>query len=236
MTAASSGPPAASAAERVRVAYTTRHQSDYIFSGPGLDIFLMIITCGIWGFYVFYQLMRRDRDGVLRRLELLDASTTFAWEQAERAGKSEELRPTFERVQANLAGLRAMTTEFRDPTIWLLLAIGGSFFGVGFVVYILGFVFIDGDLIKRDAASGAIEADLAQIYGALGVTLPTPDPSRVKGEHNYVGRVLASIFSCGLYTLWWVHNLMTEGNEALEASWPFEEALANGVQQLSSAA
>ena len=62
---------------RVRIAYQQRVQSDYYFDKPGLNIFLSIITCGIFGLYIFYQLMRRDRDHNRRRYEMLDAASTF---------------------------------------------------------------------------------------------------------------------------------------------------------------
>ena len=78
------GPPPApavpqmTAAERVRVAARRRDETDYIFhywSALGWTI----LTLGIYGYYVFYQLVRRMRDHNARRLELLDAATTVAW-------------------------------------------------------------------------------------------------------------------------------------------------------------
>jgi hypothetical protein len=57
-----------------------------------------VLTLGIYGFYVLYQLVRRMRDHNARRLELLDAATTAAWEQAGRQGIQQELTPAFQRV------------------------------------------------------------------------------------------------------------------------------------------
>src|SRR5579871_6225011 len=112
------GPPPVPAAERVRLAAQARNQTDYIFnywSALGWTI----LTLGIYGFYVFYQLIRRMRDHNARRLELLDASLAFAWQEAERQGCAGELTPSFQRAAAQVAVLRQMTTEFRDPAIWL---------------------------------------------------------------------------------------------------------------------
>src|SRR6185295_3375456 len=89
---------ASTPADRVRYAVAQRAQSDYIFEGAGLNVFLTIITCGIFGFYLFYQLMRRDRDHLRRRYELLDAANTWAWERANEQGLADELRPAFERI------------------------------------------------------------------------------------------------------------------------------------------
>jgi hypothetical protein len=218
-------------AERVRLAYQTRPNSDYIFEQPGLVIFLTIITCGIYGYYVYYQLFRRMREHNQRRLDLLEGATEFAWSQASERGIAEELRPSFERIATHLQVMRGMTTDFRDPAIWLVILIVAG--GVGHVV---GAYFLDSDLIKHDQASGAVEAELATIYGRLGQTVPAPDPARVKGPHNYGGRIVATIFTCGIYLFWWQYDLMVEGNRSFTAQWPTEDAIAGAVYRLSETA
>jgi hypothetical protein len=220
-----------SSAARVQAAYDRRAQSDYVFTGPGLNVFLTIITCGIFGFYLFYQLMRRDRDHNQRRLELLDAANAYAWEQATSRGLADELRPAFERVASSLATLQRLTREFRDPTLWVILAVlaGTAHLMFPGIAEIVGFCFIDQDLDVHDRAEGAIEAELAAIYARLGVTLPSPDPARVKGKHNYGGRVIASLFTCGIYLFWWVYDMQVEGNRHVEGNWPFEDSLVAAV-------
>ena len=223
-------PPAIAPAERVRLAYTDRPNSDYVFDQPGLVIFLTVITCGIYGYYVFYQLMRRMRDHNRRRLELLEAANQLAWDRANQQGLADELRPNFERVAAHLEVMRAMTRDFRDPAIWLILAILTA------IAFWVGAIFLDQDLVKHDQNEGAIEAELAHIYGRLGHTLPAPDPHRVKGQQNYAGRIVASIFTCGIYGLWWEYDLMIDVNRHFGHNWPWEDALASAVQQMTTAA
>src|SRR6187401_1747137 len=139
------GPPS-SAALRVRLAAQRRGESDYIFSYWSA-LGWTIITFGIYGLYVFYQLVRRMRDHNARRLELLDAAATFAWEQAGRQGRDEELAPAFQRVAGHLAVLRRMTSDFREPVIWLLLAIVASG-----IAQIVAFVLLDQDLVRHEQA------------------------------------------------------------------------------------
>jgi hypothetical protein len=224
------GPPPASPVERVRAAYQRRAATDYVFEQPGLNIFLTGITCGIFGIYLFYQLMRRDRDHNQRRLELLDAANALAWEQANERGLADELRPTFERVAVQLEVLRRLTREFRDPVIWVVIDVLAR--GLAMIV---GFVFIDQDLDAHDRAEGAIEADLSTIYGRLGYPLPSADPSRVKGRHNYGGRIVAAIFTCGIYLLWWTYDMQVEGNRHLETNWVWDDALAGAVGSMPGA-
>lgn len=220
-------PPALPPTERFRNAYNARAQTDYYFEGLGMNIFLMIITCGIFGFYIFYQLMRRMRDHNRRRLDLLEAATELAWDQASQRGIAEELRPNFERIATNTAVMRQMTTDFRDPGIWVVIAILTS------IAIFVAFVFLDQDLVKHDQAEGAIEAELSEIYARLGQTVPAPDPSRMKGQHNYVGRIIATIASCGVYSYWWYYNLMDEGNRHFQWNWPWEDALAGAIQNMA---
>ncbi|MCU1450061.1 MAG: hypothetical protein JWP02_2231 [Acidimicrobiales bacterium] len=215
-------PQAAPPIERVRNAYAARTQSDYVakfWTALGWTI----ITCGIYSYYVIYQLVRRDRDHNARRLEELDAATAVAWERATSAGQADGMRQQFERVGSELNVLRAMTSDFRDPIIWLLICIFTS--GVGtFVLYVL----LDQDLVKHDRAERAVEAELATVYGALGMQLPTPGGSP-KGPHNYGLRVVVLLVTFGLYGLWWQYNVMEEPNAHYEENWVWEDGLRTAV-------
>jgi hypothetical protein len=189
---ATPGPPPVPAAERVRLAAGRRGESDYIFSYWSA-LGWTVLTFGIYGFYVFYQLVRRMRDHNARRLELLDAAVAAGWEQAGRQGLQQELEPSFQRAAGHLAVLRRMTQDFREPVIWLVLAIVAR--GIAEIV---AFVLLDQDLIKHDQAEVGVEYELSVIYGRLGQQLAHPDQGRVKQPDNYVGRIVATIFSFGI--------------------------------------
>lgn len=222
-------PPMVPPADRVRAAWQHRTSTDYIFSF-WTALGWTILTCGLYGIYVVYQLARRSREHNLRRIEMLDAATTLAWEHAQSHGVADELRPNFERIASQLTILRAQTTQFRDPVAWMVIAIFASS-----IAQVILFILLDGDLIAHDHAEGAIESELSVIYGRLGAPITAPDPARLKGPHNYVGRVIASIFTLGLYTLWWEYDVMTEGNRHFMENWRWEDDLAASVQQLLAA-
>ena len=97
------------------MAWQRRGETDYFFE-YWTALGWTILTFGIYGFYVFYQLVRRMRDHNARRLELFDAALAFAWDEAGRRGLQAELTPSFQRAGAHMAVLRHMTTEFRDPS------------------------------------------------------------------------------------------------------------------------
>ena len=220
-------PPPAS--ERLRLAWQSRHESDYIFDFA-TALGWSLLSCGVYMYYVFYQLVRRSRDHNRRRLELLDAATTFAWEQAQAQEVSEELRPNFERISARMRALHEISVEFRDPVLWMVLSIVS-----GGIAQYVGFWLLDGDLVKHETAERVIEAELATIYTRLGCSITAGDPTAVKGKHNIAGRIVATLASCGLYSLWWLDDVMVEGNAHFQSNWRFEDELARASQSLLAA-
>jgi hypothetical protein len=212
--------------ERIRLAWQGRSRTDYIFNF-WTALGWTLLTFGIYGIYVFYQLVRRMRDHNARRLDLLDAAVTLGWEEAGRRGLQAELTPSFQRAAYHLAMLRKMTGDFRDPTIWVLL----SLFGNG-IVHAVAFILLDQDLINHDRAEVGVEYELAVIFGRFGYPLPFPNPTRIKHQHNYVGRVVAAFFSFGIYFIWWFYNMMDEPNRHFYANWIQEDALAAVVMSM----
>jgi hypothetical protein len=214
-------PAAASPVDRIQRAYADRAQSDYVFSF-WTALGWTILTCGIYGFYVTYQIVRRSRDHNRRRLELLDAATAAAWDRAQASGKAEELRPQFESMGTHLGVLRQMTTNFRDPIVWTVLRLLGT------IVDIILFILLDGDLVKHDSAERAAESELAGIYSALGADLAV-----ARGEphqaNNYVARVIVTIVTVGIYFLWWTYNIMDDLNRHFEENWAWEDSLRHAL-------
>jgi hypothetical protein len=214
------------ASERLRIAWQQRHESDYIFRFATAFGWL-VITFGVYGFYIFYQLMRRSRDHNQRRLELLDAAAAFAWEQAFARGITEDLRPNFERAAGKTRVLNEIAAEFRDPALWVVLAVVS-----GSIAQYVGWILIDGDLVRHDEAERAIELDLAAIYARLGQPITAPEPTTSKRRHNVAGRIVATIASFGFYGIWWMRDVMNEGNMHFEQNWRFEDDLARASQSL----
>lgn len=222
------GPPQMLARDRVRAAWWRRSETDYIFrywSALGWTL----LTIGVYGLYVFYQLMRRMRDHNARRLELFDAALTVAWEQAGPRGLREELTPSFQRAAAHMTVLRQMTTDFREPVVWVVLALVAR--GIAELV---AFVLLDQDLVRHDQAEVGVEYELSLIYGRLGQSVPMPDQHRVKRRDNYVGRIVATVFTLGIYLFWWYYNQMTVPNRHFAANWPQEDALAQAVEAVAA--
>jgi len=210
--------PTPTSTERLRQAVNERPTTDYTFhfwTAFGWTV----LSFGLYSFYVFYQLMRRSRDHNRRRAALLLAAHQLAWERAIAQRRADELQPALEQVQADVQKLHAMEADFRDPIIWLLF----SFVGGG-LVWLAEAILRDQDLIRHERHERAAEAGLTELFSALGVALPAPVPA-AKQPHNYVGRIIATVFTFGLYSLWWVADLMREGNANYQQDYPWEDAL-----------
>jgi hypothetical protein len=212
--------------DRIYAAWHRRVETDYIFN-YWTALGWTVLTLGIYSFYVFYQMVRRMRDHNVRRVELFDATLAFAWEEAGRRGLQDELTPSFQRASAHMDVLRRMTTDFREPAIWLVLAIVARG-----IAEIIAFVLLDQDLVKHDRSEVGVEYELSVIFGRFGQALAPPDQSRVKGQNNYVGRIVASVFSFGIYLFWWYYNQMEDPNRHFYANWAQEDAMVAAIQGL----
>lgn len=206
-------------AQRMRAAVERRVTADYLFSF-WTALGWTLLTCGIFGYYVVYKMFERWVAHNQRRLEVLEAGTTMAWERAVAAGRGDELTPWFESLGTQIGVLRRITTEFRDPGLWTLICVLAG--GIG---QIIGYVLLDGDLTDHEAAERSAEEQLAAILASLGVHVALPPAPVPKGRHNTVGRIVALFASCGLYSFWWQYDVMEEGNANFRADWAREDAL-----------
>jgi hypothetical protein len=220
-------PPQLDPVARMRAAVARRVETDYVF-----DFWTAfgwtILTCGVYSLYVVYRLMWRSVEHNRRRMELLEATNAWAWEAARRAGRNAELTPAFQRIAGHLAVLRRVDGEFRDPGIWVVLALFGSS-----IAQIVAFVLLDGDLVRHEEAELLAEAELTSILQALGADVHHP-PAPSKAKHNYLNRIVATVCSCGLYSLWWLADVMRELNEHYRANWIWEDQLPAAVAGLGA--
>ena len=153
----------------------------------------------------------------------------MAWEQAGRQGLQQELAPSFQRAAGQLAVLRQMTTDFREPVIWVVLAIVAR--GVAEIV---AFV-----LLATRTSSSTTEPRSAPslscllIYGRLGQHVRSPDQDRVKGQTTmWAGSRPPSSRSAST-CIWWYNNQIQVPNQHFAGNWAQEDELARAVEAIS---
>lgn len=209
----------------MQAAVARRSESDYEFEF-WTALGWTVLTCGVYSLYIVYRLMWRSVEHNRRRLELLEATNEWAWSKAQAAGRADELTPAFQRVSVHLGVLRRIAGEFRDPGIWVVLSVFGST-----IATIVAFVLLDKDLVEHEGAERAAEAELSSILQALGAAIQAP-PAPTKGRHNWVGRVIASLATCGIYYFWWLYDVMGELNEHYTGNWWWEDQLPAALERL----
>jgi hypothetical protein len=212
-------------ASRIHAAVAHRAESDYVFDF-WTALGWTLLTCGVYMLYVLYRLVWRSVQHNRRRIELLEATNAWAWDKAVAAGRGDELTPAFQRVSGHLSVLRRIDGEFRDPGLWLLLGIVAS----GIATYV-AYVLLDGDLVDHEAGERAAEAELSGILSVLGAQVQAPPPP-TKQRHNWVGRVLATLGTCGIYGFWWLADMMRELNEHYRGNWWWEDQLVGAVRSI----
>ena len=75
------------------------------------------------------------------------------------------------------------------------------------------------------AARGGVEGGADETIDAHPERFRSLEPE-VRGRP---GRVVATVASCGIYSLWWMYDLQVEGDRHLEANWAWEDSLAGVV-------
>ncbi len=214
--------PAPTAAEQLRRTVGERSATDYVFNF-WTAFGWTVLSLGLYSFYVFYRMIQRSRDHNRRRADLLQAANEIAWDRAVDQGRAEAMRPQFEQIGRDVQPLRSMTGDFREPALWLLFSIVG-----GGLVWLAGAILIDQDLVRHERHERAAAAGITEAFTELGVSLPVPTPA-TKQPHNYVGRIIAVVFTLGLYSLWWVADLMREGNANFQQDDAWEDALVRAL-------
>lgn len=209
--------------ERLLQSREARHRTDYLFDF-WTQFGWTLLSCGIYAYYVYYRLLERMREHNRRRLAFLEAANDLAWARAVEQGKAEELRPRFERIAADLWTMRRLSDEFRDPGLWLVIIILSQ--GIGLII---AYWLLDADLVKHSAAEADAERELVMVLGALGVTMDWPYPLPVKSPHQYGWRIVALFGTCGLYSLWWLADLMREANDHFRWNWAWEDAAVTAL-------
>ena len=152
-------------------------ESDYYFSF-WTAFGWTILTCGIYAFYVAYQLVRRSRDHNARRIEMLDAATVVRVAAGRGEGRrrraAAELQPHLGRAE-RLASAGDASSATRSS------GRSSRSSGTGSCIIIL-YILLDGDLVTHDRAEGAIEHELSIIYTRLGAAVPAPEPVAPEAE------------------------------------------------------
>jgi uncharacterized protein YneF (UPF0154 family) len=181
---------------------------------PGTAVVLSIVTCGIYGLYIFYKLMER-RDRHLARMSNVAASS-IALLKEKAAGREGQIGAELQQLDMIQAQMYEQSRE-RNAVLWLVL---GIFFGIGILI---GYYFIMDDLVRHDQLESQYFTVMSQALQKLGITTQASQAMPNIPERDFVTHLLLSIFTCGIYYFFWEYQLIGDGNIHVEAQVQWED-------------
>ncbi|GBE58211.1 hypothetical protein BMS3Abin01_01143 [bacterium BMS3Abin01] len=168
---------------------------------------LTIITCGIYGIYILYKLMDRRLQHFERLVSLREHLIEVLREKAAAAGKTAEVEEDLSQLEGlHLEATARDRAGEKSPVLWLVLTIVFSL-----VVYYI-YYFLNDDFRAHEANEQQFMAKASDIMTKLGIVQQPITPSMVVPERTFVKYLLLTIFTCGIYGIYWWYTLITDPN------------------------
>lgn len=184
---------------------------------PGTAVLLTIVTCGIYGLYIFYKLFERRDLHFARVANTVNTATALIAEKAAAAGKSELIAQEMGQIEMVQREIYAQSRE-RGAVLWLVLAIFTG--GIGTFI---GYYLLMDDFARHDQLESQFFTLASQALAKLGLASQPSQAVPVIPERNFVTFLLLSIITCGIYGFYWLYVLVMDGNDQFAAQVPWED-------------
>ena len=130
-----------------------------------------------------------------------------AAEKAAAAGKTAEVEEDLSQLEGlHLEATARDRAGEKSPVLWLVLTIVFSL-----VVYYI-YYFLNDDFRAHEANEQQFMAKASDIMTKLGIVQQPITPSMVVPERTFVKYLLLTIFTCGIYGIYWWYTLITDPN------------------------
>lgn len=190
---------------------------------PVMAIVLSIVTCGIYGLYVFYKLMERRDLHFARMANVVNTSVELLKQKAAAAGKSEL-------ITQELASLEMVQREMYDQSrergavLWLVLAI--FTFGIGTLI---GYYLLMDDFARHDQLEAQYFTLMSSALAKTGLASQASQAAPILPEREFVMFLLLSIITCGIYGIYWMYVLVKDGNDQFEGQVMWEDFIYSAL-------
>lgn len=198
-----------------------RINSDWT-TDAGMAVLLSIVTCGIYGLYVFYKLMERRDLHLQRMANVAGTSIALLQEKAAAAGKSELMAQ-------EVAGLQMVQREMyeqsreRGAVLWLVLGIL-----TGICIFI-GYYLIMDDMAKHDQLEAQFFTYMSAALAKLGLAGQASQAAPNMPDRSFVAYLLLSLVTCGIFGFYWLYVLVDDGNRHVEAQVQWEDFIYSAL-------
>lgn len=188
---------------------------------------LVVVTCGIYSFYILYKLMERRQQHFERIVNLRVHLIEELRQRAAAAGRDD--------VEAEISELEGLHLEAtmrdrsgeRSPMLWLLL----HFFAGVTDLYV--FYFLNDDFRAHEANEQRFMGRASDVMMKLGMISQPLPVMPVIPERNFVSFLIFSLITCGVYLVYWWYTLITDPNNHFDNHVAWEQQLQVAIKTAS---
>lgn len=198
-----------------------RVNSDWT-TDAGMAVLLSLVTCGIYGLYVFYKLMERRDMHLARVANMVNTSVPLLKEKAAAGGKTEAIGQELAQLEMVQRQMYEQSRE-RGAVLWLILAI------VTGVAAFIGFYFIMDDLAKHDQLEAQYFTLMSQALAKLGLSSQASQAAPNMPDRNFALYLVLSLVTCGIFYFYWLYVLVDDGNSHVEAQVQWEDFIYSSL-------
>jgi len=198
-----------------------RVNSDWT-ADAGTAVLLTIITCGIYGLYIFYKLMERRDMHLARMANMVNTSVALLKDRAAATGKTELIAQELAQLEMVQREMYDQSRE-RGAVLWLII---GIFFGIGILI---GYYFVMDDLAKHDMLEAQYFTLMSQALAKMGLSAQASQAVPNIPERSYPMFLVLSIVTCGIYYFYWEYVLVDDGNKHVEAQVQWEDFIYSAL-------
>lgn len=183
---------------------------------PVMAVVLSVVTCGIYGLYVFYKLMERRDLHLARMANVANTSVSLLREKAQERGREDLIGQELYQLEMIQRQMYEQSRE-RGAVLWLVLAI------VTGVATLIGYFFIMDDLARHDQLEAQYFTLMSDALSKLGMSSRAAQAMRTVPDREFWVFLVLSIVTCGIYAFYWIYVMVNDGNYHVEQQVPWED-------------
>jgi hypothetical protein len=188
------------------------------------DFLLVLVTCGIYGVYIFYKLLERRQQHFERMVSLRWHLVEYLREMVTQSGRENELADEM----AELERLHARASERdregdKSPVVWLVLAIIGilpaTFYAMNF---------LNSDCHEHETNEILFLDKAGDLMSRLGLNRHSPARPAIPAR-SFLVLFLLTLVTFGIYGIYWWYTLISDPNEHFDGHGVWEGWLTGEI-------
>jgi hypothetical protein len=188
----------------------------------GMAVLLTVITCGIYGLYIFYKLMERRDLHLARMANMVNTSVALLKEKAAQSGRYEQIGPELSQLEMIQREMYDQSRE-RGAVLWLVLGILTG------ICTLIGYYFIMDDLARHDQLEAQYFTLMSAALAKMGLSAQTSQASPNMPDRNFAVYLILSVVTCGIFSFYWIYALVDDGNNHVEAQVQWEDFIYSAL-------